>query len=419
MGTIDLFISDPLIVDLGLFGAWLEGLRVDDAVQLHPDSVNPDEAVQELVLADCSDQFRLFWMLQPYLMDPSQLAAQRRYRMLPATRRLVLDAYYGFDERVMRELIGRKPTAKLRRELESQREKLNVSLRSCRRQFDNLQRLFTALEEYDSPGDAWVSASHDANATTPSGGASDAGLVRESARGSGRDGQAAALTAYVRETALLSEAVALRYVHVSFLCTHCFEIGKRRVLFLTFTDWEAFASILLEEWTAPGSGLELDPELAISLRQLKGLIGDAKLNAAILGAVQGALEGALMQVSGARSSAEIKEIAAKLKAPAHGVGGKLKAFVKRLSELGGYLSNSKDLKDFFVELVEVTEWLRSLTLTAEEASVLIDLVTHALPAAHFSAHHIDCWKRFMRGASDCMRIMYARVPGTSLSFLGP
>ena len=104
MGTIDLFISDPLIVDLGLFGAWLEGLRVDDAVQLHPDSVNPDEAVQELVLADCSDHFRLFWMLQPYLMDPSQLAAQRRYRMLPATRRLVLDAYYGFDERVMREV---------------------------------------------------------------------------------------------------------------------------------------------------------------------------------------------------------------------------------------------------------------------------------------------------------------------------
>ena len=417
MGTIDLFISDPLIVDLGLFGAWLEGLRVDDAVQLHPDSVNPDEAVQELVLADCSDQFRLFWMLQPYLMDPSQLAAQRRYRMLPATRRLVLDAYYGFDERVMRELIGRKPTAKLRRELESQREKLNVSLRSCRRQFDNLQRLFTALEEYEPPEDAWVSAGHDANVNAPSGGASDTGLVRE--RGPGPGGQAAALTAHLCETALLSEAVALRYVHVSFFCMHCFEIGKRRVLFLTFTDWEAFASILLEEWTAPGSGLELDPELAISLRQLKGLIGDAKLNAIILGNVQGALEGALQQVSAARSSAEIKEIAAKLKAPAHGVGGKLKAFVKRLSELGGYLSNSKDLKDFFVELVEVTEWLRSLTLTAEEASVLFDLVTHALPPAHFNALHIECWKRFMRGASGCMLLMYARVPGATLSFLGP
>ena len=137
VGTFDLFISDPLIVDLGLFGAWLEGLRVDDAVQLHPiwrESTHPDDALQELVHADCSDQVRLFWMLQPFFMDPSQLAAQRRYRMLPEMRRLVLDAYYGFDERVMRELLGRRPTPKLRRETEALRDKLNVSLRSCRRQ---------------------------------------------------------------------------------------------------------------------------------------------------------------------------------------------------------------------------------------------------------------------------------------------
>ena len=87
--------------------------------------------------------------------------------------------------------------------------------------------------------------------------------------------------------------------------------------------------------------------------------------------------------------------------------------------LGGYLSNSKDLKDFFVELVEIAEWLRSLTFTAEEAAALVDLVTHALPAGHFSALHVECWKRFMRGASGCMLLMYARVPGTSLSFLGP
>ena len=145
MGSLDLFISDPLIVDLGLFGAWLEGLRVEEAVGY--EGVSPDEALQELVLADCSDQFRLFWMLQPYFMDPTQPAFQRRYRMLPAMRRLVLDAYYGFDERVMRELLGRKPAPKLRREIEGLREKLNVSQRSVRRQFDNLRRIHTAFED--------------------------------------------------------------------------------------------------------------------------------------------------------------------------------------------------------------------------------------------------------------------------------
>ena len=43
MGSLDLFISDPLIVDLGLFGAWLEGLRVEEAVGY--EGVSPDEAL--------------------------------------------------------------------------------------------------------------------------------------------------------------------------------------------------------------------------------------------------------------------------------------------------------------------------------------------------------------------------------------
>jgi len=413
MGNLDLFISDPLIVDLGLFGAWLEGLRVEDVAG----PVEADEALQELVLADCSDQFRLFWMLQPFLEHPSsQLAAQRRYRMLPATRRLVLDAYYGFDERVMRELIGRKPTAKLRRETEAHREKLNVSLRSCRRQFDNLQRCFSSLEEYEESVE-WVSAGSGSLRARSSEeccgmrGGSVPGLVK--GRSGGVDGgQAAALTTYLCENYLISEAVALRYVHVSFFCLHLFEVQKRRVLFLTFTDWEAFSFILLEAWTAPGSGLDLDPKLTMGLRQLKSMLADAKLNAAVLASVQAALELSLQQVTAARPPAEIKELAAK-------VGSKLKALVKRLSELGGYLTNAKDLKDLFVELVEVTEWLRSLPMLPEEAAALFDLLTHALPEVHFNPDQITCWQRFMRGVSGCMLLMYARVPVTSLIFLGP
>ena len=207
MGSLDLFISDPLIVDLGLFGAWLEGLRVEEAVGY--EGVSPDEALQELVLADCSDQFRLFWMLQPYFMDPTQLAAQRRYRMLPAMRRLVLDAYYGFDERVMRELLGRKPAPKLRREIEGLREKLNVSQRSCRRQFDNLQRCYATLEECDD------AAQWDGHASGGGGVAADAtgaAFLDSGAHGGG--GRAAALAAHLCESFLFSEAVALRYVHL-------------------------------------------------------------------------------------------------------------------------------------------------------------------------------------------------------------
>ena len=216
MGSLDLFISDPLIVDLGLFGAWLEGLRVEEAVGY--EGVSPDEALQELVLADCSDQFRLFWMLQPYFMDPTQLAAQRRYRMLPAMRRLVLDAYYGFDERVMRELLGRKPAPKLRREIEGLREKLNVSQRSCRRQFDNLQRCYATLEECDGVPDDAARRDDQAHSGGAAADATGAAFLDSGAHGGG--GRAAALAAHLCESFLFSEAVALRYVHTSLLCLH-------------------------------------------------------------------------------------------------------------------------------------------------------------------------------------------------------
>ena len=46
------------------------------------------------------------------------------------------------------------------------------------------------------------------------------------------------------------------------------------------------------------------------------------------------------------------------------------------------------------------------------------LVAHMLPKAHFSPRQIACWQRFMRGISSCMLLMYARVPVTSLIFLG-
>ena len=57
-------------------------------------------------------------------------------------------------------------------------------------------------------------------------------------------------------------------------------------------------------------------------------------------------------------------------------------------------------------------------LSAEEASVLLGLVAYMLPAAHFAAAQIECWQRFMRGVSGCILLMYARVPVTSLIFLG-
>lgn len=47
---------------------------------------------------------------------------------------LIFNSYFEFDKVVMREILGKKMSAKLRKDMEDVSEKTNVSLKSCRRQ---------------------------------------------------------------------------------------------------------------------------------------------------------------------------------------------------------------------------------------------------------------------------------------------
>lgn len=55
--------------------------------------------------------------------------------------------YYGFDDGVIRELLGKKLSSRHRKDLDEVSEKTNVSLKSCRRQFDNVKRVFKTVED--------------------------------------------------------------------------------------------------------------------------------------------------------------------------------------------------------------------------------------------------------------------------------
>ena len=52
-----------------------------------------------------------------------------------------MEQYYALDSSVARELLGRKLTSRLRKDLDEVADKTGVSLRSCRRQFDNIKRV--------------------------------------------------------------------------------------------------------------------------------------------------------------------------------------------------------------------------------------------------------------------------------------
>lgn len=59
--------------------------------------------------------------------------------------------YYEFDNIIVRELLGKKLTTRLRKDLDDISERTTVPLKSCKRQYDNIKNIFKAVE--DSTGD--------------------------------------------------------------------------------------------------------------------------------------------------------------------------------------------------------------------------------------------------------------------------
>ena len=55
--------------------------------------------------------------------------------------------YYELDDLVIREILGKKLSSRHRKDLDEVSEKTSVSLKSCRRQFDNVRRIHKAVEE--------------------------------------------------------------------------------------------------------------------------------------------------------------------------------------------------------------------------------------------------------------------------------
>ncbi len=82
-----------------------------------------------------------------YLIHPELLRVQPVLQIPYASELWMLDRYYSFDDRVVRECLGRRLSQKARRDLDDVALATNTTLSSCRRQFDNLKRIMAMLED--------------------------------------------------------------------------------------------------------------------------------------------------------------------------------------------------------------------------------------------------------------------------------
>ncbi|KAM7417477.1 hypothetical protein PAMA_017223 [Pampus argenteus] len=242
---LDVFVGNTTIMDEEVYQLWLDGYTVNDAVKVRMEGgvLEEYEASADVLLSDTMDQYRTFQMCERLLHSPAKLANQLLFQIPPHRQTVLIERYYAFDDAFVREVLGKKLSKGTKKDLDDISAKTSVTLKSCRRQFDNFKRVFKVVEELKGP-----------------------------------------LVENIRQHFLLSDKLARDYAAIVFFANNRFETGKRKLQYLTFQDFAFCAGLLINNWTVGAvdnmvddMDVDLDKEFLQELKELKILITDKDL----------------------------------------------------------------------------------------------------------------------------------------------
>uniref|UniRef100_T1JE67 Acidic fibroblast growth factor intracellular-binding protein n=1 Tax=Strigamia maritima TaxID=126957 RepID=T1JE67_STRMM len=239
---VDIFVGNETIIDTEVYQLWLEGNTAQEAAAVlrQRGVLVETNASVELLMSDVVDHYRTYQMLERLLQNPTMLAGQWMFQVEPKDQRMLIEKYYEFDDVVLREILGKKLSSRNRKDLDEVSEKTNVSLKSCRRQFDNVKKVFKMVEDM---------------------------------RGS--------LVQNIQMHFLLPGHLAKKYAAIVFITNNRFETGKRKLQYLTFDDFLHCAKQMIAHWTTnlteqanknDETDVDLDREFLQDLRELKILL---------------------------------------------------------------------------------------------------------------------------------------------------
>lgn len=152
----------------------------------------------DLIASDVLDHYRTYTCIERYLDSPQKLESSAlNFQLEKTSKMLIIEKYYSLDDAVCRELLGKKLSSKYRKDLDEISEKVNVKLKSCRRQFDNIKRIQKVID--DLP--------------------------------------AGSLLKIIQREFLLSEDLAKKYCAIVFIANQRFEMNKKKLQYLSFMDF--------------------------------------------------------------------------------------------------------------------------------------------------------------------------------------
>lgn len=355
LSEVDVFISNYTLVDPEIYQLWVDGHSSSDAVNiLHQRGIcQQSNAPLELVASDILDHYRTYALLEKLLHTPTKLASEQlAFQIEPQTSQMLIEMYYEFDDVVIRELLGKKITSKSRKDMEEVAEKTGITLKSCRRQYDNVKRVFKIVE--DLPG---------------------------------------SLITNIKQHFLLSDDLAKRYAAVVFIACLRFEMNKRKLQFLTFPDLYHCANSMMTSWTYRCIGSEyfdtdLDREFLQELPECRVLLENDKHHKHL---VCLKLKPMLLD----RSYQELDM--------------NFRSYSRAILGIGCNLHRSRELRFFFLELVErcIEPW-RQVNWTHSDLRNFLAVYTQcALDMDVLREGELrDAFERYMTVVTSCLLRMY-------------
>ncbi|GLV37045.1 hypothetical protein CBL_02123 [Carabus blaptoides fortunei] len=351
---VDVFITNYTLVDPEIYQLWIDGHCAREAVSIlnHRGLGQSAGATVELIASDVLDHYRTYSLLEKLLSNPIKLQEQLAFQIEPLTRQLLIEKYYEFDDTVIRELLGKKLSSKHRKDLDEVSEKTTVPLKSCRRQFDNVKRIFKMVEEL--PGK---------------------------------------IVPNIQRYYLLSEELARKYSCIVFLACLRFETNKRRLQHLHFATLKKCADAIMTSWTyAAASGqeyyeTEMDREFLLDLRELRILVDKEKEHKHL---VCVSLKPCLLS----KLYAELD--------------GNFRVYSRALLTLACSLHRARELRCLFVELAQVLEVWKTAGWTGPDVELFLDAYTRcALEMDVLREADLKLtWERYMKVVTQCLNIMF-------------
>ncbi|KAJ8984025.1 hypothetical protein NQ317_012249 [Molorchus minor] len=296
MTEVDVFISNYTLVDPEIYQLWVEGHTASEAVAILNEKGLGVEtgAPLELIASDLQEQLA--------------------FQIDPHTRLLLIEKYYEFDDEVIRELLGKKLSSKNRKDLDEVAEKTGKPLKSCRRQFDNVKRVFKTVEEM--PG---------------------------------------SIVENIKNNFYLPDELATKYACIVFITCIRFETSKKKLQHLSFNSWKMCCEAIMEQWTYNMIGpeyydTEMDKEFLLELRELKVLLDREKDHKHFCCVC---LKPKLLQ----RNYVDLD--------------ANFRLYTRAILTLATNLHKSRDMKNLFVDLAQILEYFKQGNWTIHDLELFL------------------------------------------------